>query len=506
MTKFFRRDFLKLIATLPAGYVLSRFLPNTFLQQAGKAEGKPNIVLLVCDAMSAYDLSLYGYHRKTTPNIERFAKRANVYHAHYSTSNFTVPGTSSLLTGLYPWTHRALHLSGLVRRNLVRENIFEAMKQGYHRFAFSQNLMATNLLNQFRASIDELLPSSSFSESSLVTSEYFKHDAVTSHEVQDNLLFDFVDAPGSLLFGVSQRVYFEWLQESGRVPAAIPQPRNYPLVYKLGVVFDGVINTIDRLSEPYFSYIHLFSPHAPYRARKEFLGIFDDGWLPVRKPEHIFSEGETPETLENERVKYDQYIANVDFEFGRLLDHLEQTGVLDNSYLILTSDHGELLERGVKGHLTPLLYEPLVRIPLVISSPSQMERKDFHSPTTSVDLLPTLLHVTGHEVPTWAEGTLLPGLGGEEDPEHEIYMLEAKSSSAFGRLLKATFALRKNKYKIIMYHGIEAFGKDTFELYNLEKDPEEQYDLFEKEPDLAQELKTELLQKFDKINKPANSP
>ena len=503
MTKLTRRDFLKLMVTLPVGYTLSRFLPNALHKKAGRANNdKPNVILLIFDAMSAYDLSLYGYHRKTTPNLERFAKRANVYHAHYSTANFTVPGTSSILTGLYPWTHRALHISGLVARNRIMQNIFGALGQGYHRFAFSQNIMATNLLHQFQADIDELLPSSSFSEFSLVTSEYFKCDPITAHEVQDNLLFDFVDPPGSLTFGVFQRVYFEWLKESRRVPPAIPQPRNYPLVYKVYRIFDGAMESLDGLSEPYFSYIHMFSPHAPYRARKEFLGIFDDGWQPVRKPGHILSEGETPETLEQERKKYDQYIANVDFEFGRLLDHLEQTGALDNSYLIVTSDHGELLERGVKGHMTPLLYEPLIRVPLIISSPGQKEGKEIHSPTACVDLLPTLLHAVGREIPAWAEGNLLPGLGSEEDPEREIYLLEAKSNPAFGKLSKSTFALRKGKYKIIMYHGVEAFGKDVFELYDLESDPEELTDLYESEPILAQELKSEIIDKFNKINKP----
>jgi arylsulfatase A-like enzyme len=503
MTKFSRRDFLKLMATLPLGYALSKSSPKSFLQRIGRARNdNPNVIILIFDAMSAYDLSLYGYHRKTTPNLERFAKRANVYHAHYSTANFTVPGTASILTGLYPWVHRALHLSGLVARNLIEQNIFSVLGKDYYRFAYSQNIMATNLLHQFEPDIDELLPSSSFSEISLVTSEYFKRDAITAHEVQDNLLFDFTDPPASLIFGVTQRVYFEWLKETGHVPPAIPQPRNHPLVYKLWRIFDGVTKSLDSLQEPYFSYIHLFSPHAPYRARKEFLGMFEDGWQPVRKPEHIFSEGETAETLEQERIKYDQYIANVDSEFGTLLDHLEQTGVLDNSYLIVTSDHGELLERGVKGHLNPLLYEPLMRVPLIISSPGQKEGRDIYSPTTSVDLLPTLLHVTGREIPEWAQGHFLPGLGGEEEPEREIYMLDAKSSSAFAELREATFAMRKGKYKIIMYHGMELIGEDAFELYDLADDPEELNDIFKKEPLLAQELKKQLLFKFEEINKP----
>ena len=503
MSKYSRRDFLKSMAAIPAAYALSRVLPSRISSEMGGATGKPNIILLLFDAMSAYHLSLYGYPRRTTPNLERFAKRANVYHAHYSTANYTVPGTSSLLTGLHPWTHRALHLSGLVARDLVDHNIFGLMGRDYHRFAFSQNVMATNLLNQFRTDIDQLLPSSSFSEISFLTSEFFAHDAITAHEVQDHLLFDFVEPPGSLIFGIAQRVYFEQLKKFKRdFPRGIPQPRNYPIVYTLENVFNRLMDTFDRLPSPHFSYIHLFSPHAPYRARRDFIGIFDDGWMHIKKPQHVFTEGETYETIEKNRVWYEEYIANVDHDFGRLLDHLEQTGMLENSYLIVTSDHGELLERGVKGHITPLLYEPLMRIPLLISSPGQTQGNNIHSPTSSIDLLPTMLSMAGREIPVWAEGKPLPGLGGVEMPEGEIYMLEAKSSSAFGRLSQATFSMRRGRYKIILYRGYEVYGKDVFELYDLENDPEEMDDLFEKQATVARDLSAELLRKFDEIDKP----
>ena len=100
------------------------------------------------------------------------------------------------------------------------------------------------------------------------------------------------------------------------------------------------------------------------------------------------------------------------------------------------------------------------------------------------------------------EGKPLPGLGGVELPEGEIYMLEAKSSSAFGRLSQATFSMRRGRYKIILYRGYEVYGKDVFELYDLENDPEEMDDLFEKQATVARDLSVELLRKFDEIDKP----
>src|SRR5512135_2471368 len=125
MPRFSRRDFLKIGSLLSGAFAVSRLAPQISAPQSGT--GRPNILILVFDAMSATNLSLYGYRRKTTPNLERFAQRATVYHTHYSAGNFTTPGTASLLTGLYPWTHRAINESGLIARNLTGQNLFRAI-------------------------------------------------------------------------------------------------------------------------------------------------------------------------------------------------------------------------------------------------------------------------------------------------------------------------------------------------------------------------------------------
>ncbi|MBI5840043.1 MAG: sulfatase-like hydrolase/transferase [Chloroflexi bacterium] len=499
-----RRDFLKIAAVTSASLALSRYLP--WKQPSHSLEGSSdrNVIILVFDAMSARHLSVYGYPRKTTPNFERFAGRANVYHAHYSPGNYTVPGVSSLLTGLHPWTHRAVNLSGLVARDLADRNIFERLDARYHRFAFSQNVWATNILTQFENGIDEFLPSSAFSQFSMVASEAFPNDPRSAHQAYDDFMFDFIDSPASLGFGLAERFYFEQKKKrmfERKYPRGIPQPRNYPLVYKLDQVFDGIIETLETLEQPFFAYIHVFSPHAPYRARRDFVGIFDNGWNPTPKPEHVFSEGETEETVQKNRIWYDEYIANVDDEFGRLLDSLEKSGVLGKSYLMVTSDHGELIERGVKGHVTPLMYEPLVNIPLLVSTPGQVEGKQIHTPTSSVDILPTILKAAGHEIPTWVEGQLLPEFGSTTAEDRPIYMMDAKSGSSFGKFSTATFAMRKGKYKIILYRGYKAYEEDAFEVYNLENDPEELDDLVLKNDPVVVELKSELLKKFDEVNK-----
>ena len=109
MHLFSRRDFLKLSALIPISAALPPWAKKLhFSEKISEINSPTNIIIVLFDAMSARNLSVYGYPRNTTPNLVRFASRANVYHSHYSAGNFTTPGTTSLLTGLYPWTHRAI--------------------------------------------------------------------------------------------------------------------------------------------------------------------------------------------------------------------------------------------------------------------------------------------------------------------------------------------------------------------------------------------------------------
>jgi arylsulfatase A-like enzyme len=140
-----------------------------------------------------------------------------------------------------------------------------------------------------------------------------------------------------------------------------------------------------------------------------------------------------------------------------------------------------------------------VHVPLLVSAPGQQTRQDVYSPTNSVDVLSSLAHLAGRPAPDWAEGTLLPGLGGREDPQRSTFSVEAKSNPSFGELKQATVAMRKGVYKLIYYTGYEP--QDSFELYDLESDPEELVDLYPAGPDVARSMSTELLDRFHRAGR-----
>lgn len=498
-----RRDFLKLAALVPPTLFLSEKITELNAGRVAASDSRPNIILIVFDTMTARDLSLYGYPRKTTPNLERLAARANVYHNHTAGGNFTIPGTSSLLTGMLPWTHRAINHAGLIKRDLVDRNLFNLLKDRYNTYAFAQNIWANFILTQFYANLDVYLPPDSFSTVSGDQGQNFPHDINLAYRAFDDYLLHRYESPASVLFGTLAQARYQRSLSNLRAkeyPEGLPEIIDYLVAFKLEDVYTGLIGLSARLKPPYLAYFHLWSPHEPYRPNIRFFRSMNDNWEPPEKPLSRFHGGLSNANINTYRKRYDEYVANVDDEFGRLLDQLEKSGALENSTLVVTSDHGEMLERGIRGHSTPVLYDPIIHIPLLVATPGQRERRDILSPTSATDVLPTLLQLSGKDIPAWCEGRPLPGLGGDEQPGRNIFSVEAKQSSSFGILNKASVAMRKGDDKLTYYTGYD--NEEWYELYDLAQDPEEMNDLSGAKKDLADALKAELLESFNRANQP----
>jgi arylsulfatase A-like enzyme len=507
-----RRDFLKVSSSVSGAALFSKLTTSPSARRADEATTRPNIIVLVLDAMSAKNLSLYGYHRQTTPNFERFAQRATVFQQHYSTGNFTTPGTASLLTGLFPWSHRAINLSGLIARERVHENLFAALGESYFRFAFSQNVLPLYLLDQFHGDLDEIRSPASFSILDSFVSASLGAGWMDADRAIEDLLFQEGHGTGSLVFGLAERLRRYRAVASAETPdysGKLPHTST-PVFYQLKDVFNGLMGIAESLPRPFLAYLHMWAPHYPYVPSKEFEGKFLDGWEPEPKRSHRLVDPRwhhSARILNENRRMYDEYVANVDHEFGRWYDSLRQSGILDSSYVIVTSDHGEMFERGVLGHETALLYDAVVRVPLMVSAPGQASRLDVEVPTSSVDLLPTLVHAAGGTIPAWCEGRILPGLGGPTDDQQSLYMMEAKDQPPRGPLTTASFALRKGRYKLIDYMGYPAYRvKHRFELYDLESDPEEINDIYSETLSAAWSMREELLARIETFNGHAGPP
>lgn len=498
-----RREFLKLSTFTSMAGLLS-LTRNAHLPQ-NNTGGESNIIIILLDALSAKHISLYGHPRETMPNLESFAKVSTVFHQHHSAGNFTAPSTASLLTGTYPWTHRNLHLNGSITREYVGKNIFSVLPQTYTTFGYTQNPFVEILLDQFKADLDRhpLMAEGSLIDKKILQRNENYQIGFLSEEI---IRGEFAPYKPALFFGtlidIIQELIFNLRKKQYEKEYILIPNNETGLSFVLEETFQWVFDSIQTIPAPFFAYYHLFPPHGPYTPTNEFLDYFDDDLTPIQKPEHVFSTGESAEVLKSYSHSYDQYIAHTDDELGHLLDNLKTAGYFENSYILVTSDHGEIFERGIHGHTNQVFFEPLLRIPLVIHQPGQNDREDVDTPTSIVDILPTVCQITGQPVPDWVEGKILPGFENTQpELERAIFFVEAKENSKFLPLTKATTGLIKWPYKLVHYFGYELL-EDGFELFHLEDDPEELNNLYEELPVIAQSMQNELRERQTAADKP----
>jgi arylsulfatase A-like enzyme len=498
-----RRDFLKLISLTP----ISIFAHPLSHLAASVNTGAPNIIIIVFDAWSASNVSLYGYPRQTMPNLERFVENATVYHNHFSAGTFTVPGTSSLITGLHPWSHRALQLGAGIIAEHVAHNIFSALSATHSTIGYAQNQLADQLLYQTDLHLDTHVPNGSLhiQKNLVYSAPLFNKDArMVYASFEDRIFQKGVGYDASLFLGPLYRL----LTLRDRLHKTAKYGDNYPRglpdtaeLFVIDDVVDGAIKILKNIQMPTLAYLHFHPPHDPYTPTLEFFGKFAKGGLPPDKPIHPLSGKISKKSIRKQRGFYDEYMASWDNEVARLFQFLKESGLTQNSYIFMTSDHGELFERGELGHWTPLLYDPVVHVPLVVSRPGQKDREDIHTFTSSVDILPTAAHLSGNLIPAWSEGKLLPGLGGVDDERRSVFSVDAKTNSSFIPLVNFSISVTRDHHRLA-YYNYPRQDYQKYEFYDLDTDPHELNDLYPSSPALAVDMQDELSQKIEDVNRP----
>jgi arylsulfatase A-like enzyme len=497
-----RRDFLKLAGLFSLGSMLPYAADQ--LNLTSQTFQSQNVLVVVFDAWSANHISLYGYERDTTPHLAQLAEKAIVYHNHISGGNFTTPGTASMLTGTLPWTHRALKLSGKVAPAFVGKNMFRAF-QNTHRLAYSHNPLAYILLNQFSSDIDDLVPwEALYLESDLWVDALFRADADIATLSWSRIIKQLQGYSYSLFLshvysGLKKRKADAIQDIASHFPLGLPNHDNYTY-FILEQAIDYLAERVDSAQQPYIGYYHFFPPHDPYHTRDDFFERFaHDDYRPPAKPTHLFKSDKPDYLLPVSRNQYDEFILYVDAEFARLYNMLDQKGILENTWLVLTSDHGEMFERGILGHITPVLYQPIIHVPLLIFPPGLKERIDIVENTSAIDLLTTLAQITNQPSPDWSEGVVLPPFS-TSTTDQDVFSFHGDTKN--GQIYKGTASILRGNEKLIWYFGYEELGErgEMIELYDLHADPEELVDLYPSRKNSAEDLLSVLREKISKAN------
>jgi arylsulfatase A-like enzyme len=206
-----------------------------------------------------------------------------------------------------------------------------------------------------------------------------------------------------------------------------------------------------------------------------------------------------PQHYDPKMVKACYYaeIELVDKQFGRILDTLKETGQLENTIVIFTSDHGELL--GDHGLLFKgcRFFEALVHVPLIISWPKKWQKNCVSNALVeSIDIAPTILQAAGLEIPYFVQGKPLNALlEGTSEIHHHKESVLCEYNDAMGQ--GTTANKHKGSHATMVFDGeyksVVYCGEEIGEIYNLKNDPGEFDNLWNK--DNIQDLKIKILQK-----------
>ena len=164
-----------------------------------------------------------------------------------------------------------------------------------------------------------------------------------------------------------------------------------------------------------------------------------------------------------------------------------------------------MFERGIVGHTTPALSQPLIQTSLLIFEPGRTKREDVYVPTSAVDILPTLLHVNRGEIPEWSEGNVVPPFSAESSLENRsLYSMDIRGNGKRASIAKGSLVHIREPLKLTYYFGLkdlDPVGGELIELHDLEKDPQEMHDLYPDNKVLASQLLDELKSKLDEADR-----
>ncbi len=435
----------------------------------------PNVFLLSVDALSAEDMSLYGYRLDTTPQLTRFSRQAYVFNHFYANSNFTTPTTTTIETGKYPWSHRVFWAGQLHGRDR-RENIaHELHKLGYYNLTISSNPWAAPLHHGTYADYDDDAPP--------------PVKGVIARQLA-KLVFEGSNFDGilhSLLPGISS---FDQIWMGNDYPW--PAEDVYSMAMRMLVDAPQ-----DR---PVFMWAHILPPHDPYLPpNPEKFRYLNAKELVSRRDFKIegFYSAKQQGMIDKYRLRYDECVRYADREVGEFLDLLRKKGYLDHAIVIITADHGESFSHGFHGHTGPQLYQGLIHIPLIIRLPGQESGKVIEENAEQVDILPTVLDLVGIPKPGWSEGeSLVKYFQGKQGvASSPKFSMNFELNSSFLPLAKGTVAVMEgaNKY-------IYDLSTRRGELYNIRFDPDEQHDLSKVQPELALHLQSMIQQRISMAN------
>jgi|GEM_PF-244463 arylsulfatase A-like enzyme len=455
--------------------------------QAGKTNpGQPNIILITFDGLAAGHCSFHGYTRETTPYLKKFARESYVFDRMFASTNFTPSALASLLTGKHPFHHGIHNDYSYFTGPARNENLAALLRQrGYATLAVCAVQFGVPW-NRNMEGFQRVSRAFTNSRGYGILSQYFFETGLGSASWLAPL---YRENPLHL----AEKGLKEIRQGRGHTPGdtrnvlgAFAEPEH---------TLAEAAAFLKAAKEPVFLWVHLLPPHDPYNPRKDFLYTFlkdkvflgNDAMTAEVAPDGRYPPKDQP-LVDKLACRYDELILHADHEVGKFLEGLRRSGLLDRSLLLVSSDHGEMFEKGFLSHCGPYLYQPLVHVPLLLRLPGQTQGRRLAAPVSAVDIPPTILDLLGVETPAWMDGRSVKG--ALTNPHLDTGAKFTMNLSYWGAppdFHTKSIAAIKGNYKLIYYLDFQ-----KYELYDFINDPKEEHNLLDQEKEVFLDLKGEL--------------
>lgn len=421
----------------------------------------PNILWLCTDQQRWDTIGALGNKYVHTPNLDRLVNEGVSFTNAHCTSPICTSSRSSFLTGHYPMTVRGCK-NGAAEWAEAKPLITKTLKDGGYDCGLSGKLHLSTAM----AHRPEKRP-----KDDGYRVYHYSHSPYQTGSANDYIMWgkaqgvDIIDLKSKLGYVPSEYHQTKWCTDMAI--DFISEKREWPWLFSWNV----------------------FDPHGPFDPPKEYLDRYDIDNLPLP----LFRDSDLEQkSIFNDKIYYPgkpkrysdrqnrerlaKYLAQIDlidYNIGRLIQSLEETGQLNNTMIIFTSDHGDSCgDHGLTGKGCHF-YEGLVRVPLIFRMPGRLKKGLKSNAMVELsDIVPTLLELTGLRVPEDMQGkSLLPILRGEASPDHHKDFVRSEFYDTVhqeGHPHSWATMLKNDRYKIVNYHGI----KDG-ELFDLENDPGE---------------------------------
>ncbi len=443
---------------------------------------RPNLLFIMADELKYNTMAVYGNHIIQTPNMDRLANESVVFMKAYVTQPVCTASRSSIITGLYP------HTTGCTANNIPLNDNVPAFPVLLDKPEYKTAFMGKWHLG------DELFPQHGFEKWVSIEDIYSNHFGENRNK----------DAKSD---------YYHWLVNKGFKPDT--KKRTFSRKFEAGLTIKDSKPSFlaeeacryleENKSNPFVLYVSFLEPHMPFTGPLDHMYNPADVSVPqnlndsldendplfyrLKRERNIIDYGSSEADIRKLIARYWGLVSEVDEYIGKIINKLKQLGLYDNTIIVLTSDHGDMMGAH---HMVEkqVMFEEAVRVPLLLKGPDMHQKEIIQQRVSLIDLVPTLLDIMDAKVPSDLQGkSFTPMINGEKRKNNYVYIEWNPDKNPESNFLKDTKLASADEIKRV---GTASFrtvispdgwklclsDKDKNQLYNLNTDSLETTNLY----------------------------